>query len=477
MFAGLSRREYTLLVIILLAACAIVSFIYDRYAVRGKWSAVRSRIPGMSLYLYLNAAILHFFYITYTRTFERQHDVIGFRNEKGIGQAALIEYLMENGRLPDFDPTKRWGFFQPLLHHITAAVLLKINLIRGMNYDRACETIQILTFIYSMIFILYGFRILRLMDLKGKGLHIAEALIAFHPLLTLLSGSVNNDMMSHMFLIMAVYYGLKWYKTDSITDLCLTALVTGLSMMAKLSGILVSPAIAFLMVNKLYTCIKEKGNILNRFIQYIIFGVIVFPLGLFFPLRNLILFNVPVTYMPDVGEELTGYSILSRIFDIRTDTPFACMVKNGDPYDEYNVFLGLIKTSLTGEYDLAAVNGKITIFAWILFISGVVLFIVDMILFIRIFSGNDIIKSVPIRVFWVILILTGVLFMLRLVFTVPNFSSQDSRYIAWIIVPAALLPGLYATYKPEGKEEMLLIACTAVFCISSAAVYYILGMP
>ncbi len=258
MFSNLSRREYALLVIIALGFCAIVSYVYEKYAFRETENRIKEKIPGMSLYLFLNAAFLHIFYIIYTRTFERQHDVIGFRNGKGIGQAALIEFLMENGKLPDFDPTKRWGFFQPLLHHIIAAVMLKINLLRGMNYDRACETIQILTLIYSLVFILYGFRILRLMGLNGWSLHISEALIAFHPLLTLLSGSVNNDMMSHMFMLMAVYYGLKWYKNDSAADLMLTALMTGLSMMAKLSGVLAAPAIAFLMLAKLYDEIKNN---------------------------------------------------------------------------------------------------------------------------------------------------------------------------------------------------------------------------
>lgn len=477
MFSNLSRREYALLVIAVLCFCAVISLIYEKYAFRETGNRIKEKIPGMSLYLFLNSAFLHIFYITYTRTFERQHDVIGFRNGKGIGQAALIEYLMENGRLPDFDPTKRWGFFQPLLHHIIAAVLLKINLLRGMNYDGACETIQILTLIYSLVFVFYGFRILRLMDLKGWGLHIPEALIAFHPLLILLSGSVNNDMMSHMFLIMAVYYGLKWYKIEAVADLMLTALMIGLSMMAKLSGVLAAPAIAFLMMAKLYDEIKDNGSIVNRLFQYILFGIIVFPLGLFFPIRNLILFKVPLTYMPEVGEELTDHSIFSRIFDVRTGTPFASMIKNGDVYDEYNIFLSLIKTSLTGEYDLSQVSEKITFFAWILFFTGVILFITDVILFFRIFCRDDIIKNVPVRLFWVILILTGILFMLRLIFTVPNFSSQDMRYIAWIVVPAAMLPGLYEMKAQGTIFRYVVTLVTVVFCIASAAVYYILGMP
>ncbi len=466
MFALISRKEYAVLILVFTALCALAAFAF--------YKGTKRKQGAVSLFLFLNAAIMHFFYITYTRTWERQHDVIGFRNGKGIGQAALIEYLMNERKLPDFDPTERWGFFQPLLHHILAAVLLKINLLRGMNYDRACESIQLLTFVYSLVLIFYGFRILSLMGLKGRGLYISEALLSMHPLLTLLSGSVNNDIMSHMFVCMAVYYVLKWYKEGRTADLILTAVMTGLSMMAKLSGVLLAPAVAFLMLWKLITAVREKRDVIRIIGEYALFAVIVFPLGLFFPIRNMVLFHVPLTYMPEVGEDLSGHSILSRIFDIRTDTPYACMIKNGDAYDEFNVFLALIKTSLTGEYNYSAKNPYITPFAWVLFLSGVLLFITVVFLFFYILFRDEYIKDMPIRIFWVILIMTGILFMLRLIFSVPNFSSEDLRYIAWIVLPAAMLPGIPAL---SGKGSAILTVISGIFVIASAGVYYLLGLP
>ena len=244
-------------------------------------------------------------------------------------------------------------------------------------------------------------------------------------------------------------------------------------MMSKLSGVLAAPAIAFIMLYKLWSDFREKKDPKPRIGSYALFGLIVFPLGLFFPLRNLILFNVPLTYMPKVGEELTDYTLVQRIFDIRTLTPFACMEKNGNPYDEFNIFLLLIKTGLTGEYDLSVNNPKVTPFAWILFISGVLLFISVIILFIYVLFTDRFIKDVPLKIFFVILIMTGILFMLRLMFKAPNFSSGDLRYIAWITVPAALLPGLYIE-KRTGAAAALLEVLSVVFVSSSAAVYFLL---
>lgn len=466
MFTDYSRREYLGLILLCVAGCALLSFLYGRFT--------KKREGSISLLVFLNALILHFFYIAYTPVYERQHDVIGFNNGKGIGQAALIEYLMNERKLPDFNPTERWGFFQPLLHHIISAVFLKLNLLTGINYGRACERIQILTFLYSMILIIFAFRIFTLMGLKGKGLLISEILICVHPVFILLSGSVNNDILSHMFLVMAVFYALKWFRDDDHKDLLLTALTVGLSMAAKLSGVLVSPAIAFLMAAKLYNDVRSGGNTGKRILSYVYFALLVFPIGLFFPIRNFLLFNVSPGYIPEVGEDLSGYSLFSRIFDIRTKTPYACMIKNGDAYDEFNVFLAFIKTSLTGEYNYSAVNRYIDIFAWLLFVAGIILFFTAVFLFFRIFFKDDIIKDIQIRLFWVILIVTGILFMLKLALGVPNFSSEDIRYIAWIMVGAAMLPGIYIS---AGKGRKVLTVLAGLFAFASAGVYYLLGMP
>ena len=463
----LSRREYLLIIILMTVGAFIVSF------AAGKVFKKKKLFPP--LFIFINSLLLHSFYIAYTDTWVRQHDVIGFGNKKGIGQAALIEYLMNEGHLPDFDPTTKWGFFQPLLHHIIAAAFLKLSLLRGMNLGRAAESLQILTLIYSLVFILYGFRIFTLMGLKDRALYLAEALLAFHPVLILLSGSINNDLLSHMLLVMAVYYALKWQRDDRLPDLLITALMIGLSMMSKLSGVLVAPAVAYLMGFRLFTEGKEVKKLIKRLGEYFLFALVVFPTGLFFPLRNLILFKVPLTFMPEVGEDLSGYSLLQRFLDIRTGTPYACMIKNGSPYDEFNIFLLLIKTGLTGEYDYSVFNPYITPFAWILFISGSLLFITVSLIFIFILRGK-LIKEVPIRLFWSILILTGILFQMRLMISVPNFSSGDLRYIAWIILPAALLTGLYVDTGKRGVVRFIYLE-SGVFILSSAAVYYLLGLP
>ena len=66
--------------------------------------------------LFLLGIFIKLYYINYTETWERQHDVISFGADEG--HAAYIEYILNNKSLPDFDPREKWGFFQPPLHHI-----------------------------------------------------------------------------------------------------------------------------------------------------------------------------------------------------------------------------------------------------------------------------------------------------------------------------------------------------------------------
>ena len=77
----------------------------------------------MALLLLAGVAI-KCYYVSYTDTWERQHDVISFGADEG--HAAYIEYIRDNGHLPDFDPREKWAFFQPPLHHIVSGKTMDV---------------------------------------------------------------------------------------------------------------------------------------------------------------------------------------------------------------------------------------------------------------------------------------------------------------------------------------------------------------
>lgn len=460
----MTRREYLGFIFFFLAGLLFLLFLWKK----------KTKTSGSLVITLLSSIILHGLYISYTATWERQHDVIGFENAKGIGQAAYIEWFYNNLRLPDFDPRSRWGFFQPALHHILSAAWLRLNTLAGFGYTASTEHIQILMLIYCVILTIFALRIYKLSGLEGRSLEISFALTALHPSLILLSGSVNNDTLCIMLMVMSCFYILKWEKSNKMSDIIKTALCVGLSMMTKLSGVLIAPAIAWLFLIR--WLLGGKKEFLKNLRQYIVFALISIPLGMFFPLRNYFLYGIPFNYTPEVGEKLIFSSILSRFTDLYTSTPFASMIKNGDSFDEYNIILAGLKTSVTGEFNLAEGNAHILPAAWVLFISAALLMIISFLSVIRVIFSKNQIMSLQIKIFWSILYLTAFAFYLNLSISIPNFSSQDFRYIAYLIIPNSLFIGLCR----QNSGIVFRIATSLVimtFTVSSAAVYILLGMP
>lgn len=428
-------------------------------------------------------------YVIYTPSYVRQHDVIGFG--AGFGQAAFIEYFYEKIRLIDFDPREYWGFFQPPLHHMIAGMWLRLMDFICPNYGWACDNVQLLTLLYSALIPFVSVKIFKQIGLHNISLIVATAFVALHPCFILLAGSINNDVLCLLFQVLAIYFFILWNeeferifigegknRDCSMVYIILSALCMGLTMMAKLSGFLIAPAIGVVMLMRLVELCKlsnvklckpnnskmssnelcKLDNNINDSVgenkkkhvklckliaQYAVFGIISVPLGMWSPVRNLVKFGVPLNFTPEVGEPLTGHSVLSRIFDIRTSTPFTNLIGNGSKYDEYNFFLGMLKTSLVGEYTFADIRFA-TLFGWMLLISGAILTVLIIICAIIVIK-KKLLKSY-LNIFLLVYTITTLVFYVNLCFSIPNFSSLDFRYIAHLIVVGAVYLGIYVNY-------------------------------
>ena len=190
-------------------------------------------------------------YVLYTAVWTRQHDVVDFGT--GEGHAGYIEYILQNHALPDFDPRTVWAFFHPPLHHIIAALWMKISLYAGLAYRQAQENIQALTLCYIGAVMLFSYFICRELGLKKWGMRAAMLLISFHPVYIILSGSINNDALSLALTAAALYFAVIWYKNPGIPVIHLLAACIGLAMMAKLSGGMIALAVGALFLLKFIT--------------------------------------------------------------------------------------------------------------------------------------------------------------------------------------------------------------------------------
>jgi len=438
---------------------------------------------GLCRYLPVNAVsviialgiFLKLAYVLYTATWTRQHDVIDFGT--GEGHAGYIEYLLQNKALPDFDPRTVWAFFQPPLHHIVAAVWMKLCTFTGVAYRQAQENIQALTFCYMGAVMLFSYFTCREIGLKKWGMRVAMLLISFHPIYVMLSGSINNDALSLALSAAALYLAVVWYQRPGVPVILLLGACIGLSMMAKLSGGVIAPAVAALFLLKL---IQEKQRWKKYLVQFAAFAAVVLPLGLWWTVRNSVLYDMPVNYIPPVGEQLEYTGIFHRLFDIRLHSVYPAMKAYGDAYDEYNVPLALMKTSLFGEYNLGLEWEAITPFATVLFIAGVLLALAAFAAMLYVmFSKKSALKK-EWKLFFGILYASLFTSYCSFAFGYSNFSAQDFRYVALVIVVEALFLGLFVDgldFKEKGQRiyGIIIIGAAGIFAASSCIVYLMLG--
>ena len=318
------------------------------------------RMKANSLFIMGLGFCLKFFYVLSTSMYTRQNDVGSF--EKGYGHAGYIAYLYENLRLPDFDPRGRWQFCHPPLHHIISSVWLWINQNLFMTgTDPARESMQMLSLFYSMCVMITAYRLLRHFGLKGAALYIPLVIINFHPAFVLLSGSVNNDVLSVAFIMGAVICTLKWYENRDKKTILKLALCIGLGMMTKLSAALTAPPVALVFIIAFVKNCKNEWK--PMLLQFLLFGLVCIPLGMWFPLWDYFRWGVPLNYvheMPVTSFQYVGdRPFIERITDFSA-YQFSPVYEHWRRLDENNMFdiaehsehnplIALLKNSVFGE--------------------------------------------------------------------------------------------------------------------------------
>ena len=83
--------------------------------------------------------MLRLFYVLFSTIYDRQYDIGMIDLDAGHtvtgGHLAYIQYLYENWKLPDFDPTSVYQFNHPPLHHYLCALWMKLCSLFISNTD------------------------------------------------------------------------------------------------------------------------------------------------------------------------------------------------------------------------------------------------------------------------------------------------------------------------------------------------------
>ncbi len=436
----------------------------------------------MCVLIIMTGILLRVLYIYHTKVTVRQHDVGSFSELDG-GHAAYIMYLYRRHHLPQFDPRTVDQFYHPPLHHIISALWLALMNLLGVDMvTDAPETLQALTMGYSSLFCVFAYKAFKRLHLKDKGLVLATAFVTFHPTLIILSGSINNDMLSGLFAMLAIYLTIKWSQDKKWSSIILLAFSIGLGMMTKLTVGLLAPAVAAVFLVML---IRNRKSFWKFILQFISFGIICIPLGLAWVIRNYLKFDVPFNYvplLPTTSGQYIDMPIFRRLTDLglyQLSSPFIQWKPDGDPYNEHNPVIAMFKTAMFDEGTYFRHSITLQSFCAMLLLCNIVISIIAVIGLVMIWIKYPRIKLHH-KLF--ITLISLVIFGNYIIFCMnfPHVCTQNMRYCLPLIFTAAAVCGMLIERDKLNNNffrtcKAVLCRCTAAFCTLSSIMVIAMG--
>ena len=415
-----------------------------------------------------------------------QHDVSNFSGRQPGFHDTYILYIYDNLTIPDVDVRYYGEFYHPPLHYILSALFLRLNNVLPLRFSGDIDGLKMLPMLWISYLILFAKKILEHLKIDGKALAFSMLFITFSPHMIYLAIQVNNDPLALMLLTGAVYFALEWYKEPDSKKIVYTALCIGCAMMTKLSTGLVAFPVAWLFLARLIKTIRDNKDSKGRKImlktkdlikQFAFFALVVFPLGLWFPLKNLISYGVPVTYVYAIDSsakmDVWMYSPLQRLLlpsQTLLKTPF---ILEGGSFAEndFNIVLALVKTGLFDEriYDSTymitiariLVAAAFILLALVLFagVKGALRRYKD--------SGKKLFECTEGAALW-ILAAVFVISEFIFCFKYPVTCTAAFRYISPVLIPAAYWSGSIIKMSEEkeaGKGLKIFSYCLKVLFV------------
>lgn len=215
------------------------------------------------------------------------------------------------------------------------------------------------------------------MKLSCEGRLMAVCFAGFLPYSVMMSGALNNDPLVTLLMVMCVYYTFRWYEKPDMKGILIMALCIGSAMMTKLSGGLIAPVMAVLMLQRAW---KDRKNWTAYLKQFVCFGLIAFPLGCWYSVYCYIRYQMPFGYVVSLGEDemqfIGMHDKWSHFFDFERAFEHLAIREDGiGNFADYNIPVSLVKFATFGDshhYPLTELTNAV----------GTSIFWINMILFI-----------------------------------------------------------------------------------------------
>lgn len=277
---------------------------------------------------------------------------LGWLEPDNYGHLGYVYHLFAQRGLPDVNPMEHYQYYQPPLHHAVSAVLTGLYSALGYEMAQVAEQLQMLSVMYGALTLIFLNKIGIRLGITAFGRGIAMGLASFLPFGIMTGAALNNDGLMLLLVTMALYYTLVWYRNPGYGSSAAMALCIGGAMMAKLSGALAAPAMALLMLHRAW---RERAKWRDYLKQFLLFGAIAFPLGLWHSVLRFVQYGMPFGFVPSMArdnEQYIGmYGKWSRFLDFRGAFSNLSIGWSNVTGADHNIPVAVVKFAAFGEAD------------------------------------------------------------------------------------------------------------------------------
>lgn len=447
-------KQEKLMLLGVMVSCYLVAFFYIVI-----WKKKRDSKTILGL-IFVGGFLLRAFYVLAAPYNITKHDTgsfIGFHTkESGEGHFGYIEYLYKNHCLPDFDPRTKYSFYNPPAFYVVEAIILGITRLFSVKTYLSYESLQVVTLFFSSLTIWTSYRILKEFEISDKWMVLWLTFLAAHPFYSIMAVTLNNDCMTMYFMSLAIWYTIRWHKSQKMKDIIIIALAVGVSMCTKLNAAVLSFGIGAVFICVfckkvcLYVYRGKKNNFRYILLQFLVFLMVCAPIGLFNPIRNMVKFDMPPGYIQKVSKNSVQFiadsTPVSRL-GIPTWKQMSYSLICYDTEIERNVWIQMLRTALFDELNPDVGNSLVKSHASILLWLSILLVILFNGIFIRCIMQKNTMQQ-EIKLFLVVgylaLLVSYVVFCMK----EPFICTMNYRYI-----PVAMLFPLIGTAVYIQKNE------------------------
>ena len=397
-----------------------------------------------------------------THIFDKGYDQ-GSISSAAKGHFGYILNLIE-GHLPRDNGEQ---YYQPPLFHFIASFFVRFGqMCTGGNDEDAMQFVQIVNgSVYCFLLIAVKNFIV---DIKAEKKYFWVMLItAFHPSFMLMGLRGNNDMLATFFIVLCLTNTYKWYVKRDMKTIIVLAFSFGLGMMTKISVGTIAILTGIVMIYCLVKDFKQK-QYKKIICQLAVFAVICLPLGMWYPIRNLVLFNQPLGYVQMLPTNIPIYkgdiAWYKRFFGF----DIIDLLKKPFFYypDGYSIPIQVIKTSMFAE-----VKYESNLFMCsILVLVNIITIITAVVSAVYVgVKGKNCDKKIRVGALamWIIIMVSYVQFNVQY----PHLCTADFRYIAITAPLGAVFMSEAICCTNNIKIKKIIKAVMLAFAICVASIY------